>query len=484
VSGFSTTGGGLAPLPPELDPRGRARRATSGTGPGGRRTSGLGRALLSLCTIASILLLLLYTIVWWKYRAFNEHLNKLSIAGLQHGKDLNLLVVGNDDRSDATDAELAALGTTRDGGSLNTDTMMIIHVPASGAKATLISLPRDSWVKVPGYGMGKLNSAYPDAYNAASGSLNDKRTAGAKLLVQTVHNLTGLTIDHFVSVDLLGFYRISNAIGGIRVNMCNAVQDSYSGINLHQGVNVIEGTQALAFVRQRHGLALSDLDRVKRQQYFLTASFRKITTAGVLLNPFKLQRLLNAVSSSLYMDSTLNPLSLARQVENLSANNIVGKTIPTTNGTLDDGTSILSVDPAQVKTFIAGVLGGDDTKLSAATPASPATVTVDVLNGGTVNGAAAVSAAALHKAGFGIGQVGSASTSAANTTIEYSSGQEAAARAVKIYVPGAIFLKVDGLSHVTLLLGADGMHALSARPTASAPAKTPKPAAIDAGCIN
>ena len=165
------------------------------------------------------------------------------------GKDQNILIVGNDDRQTATDAELAQLGTTRDGGSLNTDTMMVLHVPADGRKATVISIPRDSYVTIPGHGMNKINSAYPTGVNSANGSTS----AGARLAVETVSNLTGLTIDHFVQVDLLGFYRISNAIGGVPVNLCAPAKEANSGINLPAGVSVIKGTQALAFVRQRYG---------------------------------------------------------------------------------------------------------------------------------------------------------------------------------------------------------------------------------------
>ncbi|MCU1656038.1 MAG: LytR family transcriptional regulator, partial [Pseudonocardiales bacterium] len=244
-----------------------------------------------------------FGVYWWKYHTFSTGLNRLDIFGGSasvtkptkdiDGKAQNIMIVGNDDRQTATDAELQQLHTGRDGGSLNTDTMMIVHVPANGAKATLISLPRDSYVAIPGYGMNKLNSAYVDGYNGAAGAPNAKRAAGAKLLVQTVENLTGLTIDHFVQVDLLGFYRISNAIGGVTVNMCAAVQEPDSGINLHKGINVIKGQQALAFVRQRYNFpnGLGDLDRVERQRYFLTAAFRKLTSAGVLLNPIKMQSL-------------------------------------------------------------------------------------------------------------------------------------------------------------------------------------------------
>ena len=131
-----------------------------------------------------------------------------------------------------------------------------------------------------------------------------------------------------MQVDLLGFYRISNAIGGVRVCLLhaqNAQTDSdafgsgYSGINLPAGWSTIKGTQALAFVRQRHGLPNGDLDRIKRQQYFLSAAFKKISTSGQLLNPFELHSLLSAVSSSLITDPALNLVSLAGQFADLSS---------------------------------------------------------------------------------------------------------------------------------------------------------------------
>src|SRR5581483_48321 len=265
-------------------------------------------------------------------------------------------------RSNMTAAEVHMLHTGVDGGSLNTDTMMIVHVPADGRKATLISLPRDSYVAIPGFEDNKLNAAYPDGYSNARGNASAKRAAGAKVLVTAVQNLTGLTIDHFVQVDLIGFYRISNAIGPITVDMCNAVSDQNSGLHLHKGLNTIEGVSALAFVRQRNNFpdGNGDLDRVQRQRYFLTVAFRHLTSAGIILNPIKLQDLLNAVRSSMYMDSGLDPLALGRQMENLSADNIVGRTIPTYGFGYENiggqSLSIVKVDPAQVKTFINGLV--------------------------------------------------------------------------------------------------------------------------------
>jgi LCP family protein required for cell wall assembly len=499
-------GGALPSLPPGLDPRGRRRHSASAASAGsGWHWARFGAKFLSAAL--SALLLIAFGTYWWKYHAFSSGLNRLDIFSNNattkptqdiDGKDQNLLIVGNDDRSTATDAELKQLGTGRDGGSLNTDTMMIVHVPANGAKATLISLPRDSYVNIPGYGMNKLNAAYPDAYNAASGSAAAKRAAGAKLLVQTVQDLTGLTMDHFVQVDLLGFYRISNAIGGVTVNMCAAVKEPDSGIDLHKGINVIKGTQALAFVRQRYNFpnGLGDLDRVERQRYFLTATFRKLTSAGTLLNPIKLQSLLTAVQSSLYMDAGLNPLNLARQMENLSADNIVGQTMPTDGfGTSSNGQSILVVNPAEVKTFVNKLIGTGNSKLNSAKTVAASSVSVMVVNGGNTNGAAAQNATMLTQQGFHATVSQQSATSTA-TVIQYKAGMESQAKTLAAYVPGATMQNVASINQLTLVLGADGLSAKAkAKATTSSPATasrtatptpkaTAKAPAIDSGCIN
>ncbi|MDQ2750202.1 MAG: LCP family protein, partial [Actinomycetota bacterium] len=385
--------GGLPVLPPELDPRGKHRS-------GGSVRSKHGLLLTSqiIGAVLSTTLVVVSGVYWWKFHAFNTGLHRLPIFGSAahrpssdiDGKDQNILIVGNDDRESATDAELRELGTGRDGGSLNTDTMMIVHVPGNGKRAALISLPRDSYVAIEGHGMGKLNSAYPDGYTATSGGLDSKRAAGGRLLIRTIQDLTGLTLDYFVQVDLLGFYRISKAIGGVDVNLCNAMKESNSGIDLHKGLNRgVSGKQALAFVRQRYGLPNGDLDRVQRQRYFLTAAFRKLASAGVLLNPLKLQRLLSAVQSSLYLDEKINLTDLAGQLERLSANNIVGQTIPSEGfGTSDDGQSIVKVNPSKVKTFVNKLIGNTDSKIATVKPVSPSTVTLDVKNAGGSDGAA------------------------------------------------------------------------------------------------
>ena len=315
---------------------------------------------------------------WVTWNDFTSHITRVSAigggpGGSGHkadvdGKDQNILIVGNDDRSTATDAELKLLGTTRDGGSLNTDTMMVLHVPANGRKASVIGLPRDSYVAIPGHGMNKINSAYALGLDDGHG---DKSTA-ARLAVDTVQNLTGLAIDHFVQVDLIGFYRISKAIHGVPVNLCAPAKEANSGINLPKGVTTISGTQALAFVRQRYGFpdGLGDLDRIHRQQYFLSAAFGKIASGGVLLDPFKVQDLLKAVRSSLTLDQALDPRELAGQLQSLTAGNLALTTIPTDGFADEDVGSVVVVHPTQVRARITALIGKSTTAPKAPPPAS------------------------------------------------------------------------------------------------------------------
>jgi LCP family protein required for cell wall assembly len=426
------------------------------------------------------------------------------------GKDQNILLVGNDSRAGASAAELKALSTGNDGGSVNTDTMMVLHVPADGSKATIISFPRDSWVSIPGHGKGKINSAYGDAYSSARGAGKTERSAqsaGIIMTIKTINALTGLHIDHYMQVNLLGFYRISNAIGGVTVCL-NAAQNpktdsdqfgrGYSGIDLPNGVSVIKGKQALAFVRQRHGLPGGDLDRIRRQQYFLGAAFRKITSAGVLLNPFKLHDLLTAVGSSLLTDPSLNLLKLGQQFQQMSAGKITFVTIPNDGPQLiyPDGveTSIVQVDSAAMPGFIRELQGKPaDPGLAAATAANASSVTVDILNATSTVGWAGRNAAQLRRLGFKVNVVDS--TAASNdTVIEYPAGMQSQAKAVGAVVRGGKLVQTASVGRVTLVLGGNRVQvkglsgsasSATQHPTAKKPAK-PSVLATNQGlgCIN
>jgi LCP family protein required for cell wall assembly len=285
----------------------------------------------------------------------------------------NLLIIGNDDRSGMTTAEVRELQVGRAPGSLNTDTMMLVHLPADGSRATLISLPRDSYVSIPGYGMNKLNAAYAFGYNDTKGSLDQKRAGGVSLLIRTIKALTGAPIDHYVLVSLLGFVRISDAIGNVPINLCNSVDDTVaynrsvgipggSGFHMSKGPHSIHGVQALEFVRERDHLPGTDLGRAARQRYFLTSAFRTIMSAKLLFDISRLSRLIDAVHASIYSDSGLKVLELAKQLSYLSANNIHGQAIPTDR--YEDVTipgypqqvNVGIVDPHEVRAFVRHLL--------------------------------------------------------------------------------------------------------------------------------
>ncbi len=421
---------------------------------------------------------------WYNYQHFTAgitHIQAITNSNAPahdiDGKGQNILLVGDDHRpAGATAKQLAEIGTTLDGGGTNTDTMMVLHVPANGSKATLISFPRDSWVNIPGFGMNKLNAAF------AFGTRNGKGDAGgAQLLIRVIQNMTGLTIDHFVRVSLLGFYNIAKALGPIQVCLNHAVNDPYSTLHLPAGVSTLNAQQALAFVRQRHGLPRGDLDREVRQQYFLSVEARKFLSAGTLLNPVALQNVLDAISSSLQTDPGLNILALAAQMRGLTANNITFATIPITGTpTIKVGgssISIVQVDTAAMPAFIANVIG-TSSAYTTATAAPVNTVKVTVLNGGTVNGAALKNTETLTALGFKTGTPGT-TVSHPKTTIEYPPGAEGAAKALAAYVPGAVVTPVKTVTGVTLILGADGLQVT--RPASAPPGSTTHPAAASPG---
>jgi LCP family protein required for cell wall assembly len=393
------------------------------------------------------------------------------------GKDQNIVLVGTDDRSNLTAEQLQELGTEQDGGSVLTDTMMILHVPADGSKATLISFPRDSWVSIPGYGHSKLNAAY--GYGSDNGQDPD---AGRQLLVETLQNLTGLSIDHYVEVSLYGFYTIANAIDGVQINLCEDQQDPYSGIDLKKGTQRVTGTQALAFVRQRHGLDAygGDIARERRQQYFLSQVFKQIQSAGTLLNPLKLQSLLSAVSGSLTMDDPGFAIEFAKQMSGLSAGNITLSVIPVLDPNAREGDQdVVALDFDAIPSFIAQVIGSTDPALSAAAVAA-GSFAVDVLNGSGASGAAAANAAALHVLGFSAAAVGDAGSRTASTIIQYANGMQGQAKTLAAQVPGAVLVEDSNVTTLTLVLGTNDVQVTGIAPpggTGSAgPGATPTPA--------
>ncbi|WP_280402089.1 LCP family protein [Nocardia carnea] len=199
----------------------------------------------------------------------------------------NWLLVGSDSRAGLSEDEAAGLATGGEVGDARTDTIILVHIPPSG-RTTLVSLPRDSYVSIPGYGQDKLNAAFA--------------FGGAPLLTQTVETATGLRIDHYAEIGFAGFAGVVDALGGIDVCVPQAINDPLAGIDLPAGCQELNGPQALGFVRSR-ATALADIDRMNNQRLFLSALLEKATSPATLLNPFALWPMAGKTAGSLTVDS-------------------------------------------------------------------------------------------------------------------------------------------------------------------------------------
>ena len=254
-------------------------------------------------------------------------------AGTPPSGPLNILLAGVDRRSGLTPAQEAELHVGHVV-SLNSDTMMLIHLSADHTGVTVVSFPRDSWVDIPGHGMNKINAAYG--------------LGGPRLMVQTVEQATGLTINDYIEVNFLGFVRVIDALGGVDICLPQALSDSYSGLNLPAGKQHVDGITALKYARDRHSFATEDLARIDNQQRLLASLLNEAISGGTLANPLRLSRFLSATLAAVKVDSSLNVAALADQMRGISASKVAFTTVPVAdaNYTTPDGQSAVQWDTA------------------------------------------------------------------------------------------------------------------------------------------
>jgi LCP family protein required for cell wall assembly len=334
---------------------------------------------------------------------------------------LDILFVGRDSRTDQQEKPLPPdiLRELRAGanGDDLTDTLIVLRIPNGTKDVKAFSIPRDSYVSMPG-GKGKINAAFGRAKAAEGKRLRDAGetdkakitkaalTAGRRGTRQAVEDLTGVKIDHFAEVNLLSFYEISKAVGGVDVCLNEATEDKNSGANFPAGPQRISGADALAFVRQRDGLKNTDFDRVRRQQVFLAGLARQVLSAGTLGDPGKLSDLIGAVKRSVVLDDGWNLLDFVAQLRGINGGGIRFETIPVGNRDYrydpqNPRATAVQVDPAEVKAFAAALIGSAAPKTPAAAP-----VTVDVSNAGPKEGLATRVAGFLGEHGFAKGDTG------------------------------------------------------------------------------
>jgi len=208
----------------------------------------------------------------------------------------NWLLVGSDSRTGLSEKDVERLGTGGDLGTVRTDTIMLMHLPLRG-KPTLVSIPRDSYVPVPGYGYDKINAAFS--------------IGGPQLLVETVEHNTGLHVDRYAEIGMGGLAGVVDAAGGVEICVAEPIDDPLANINLQPGCQQMDGPTALGYVRTR-ATAQGDLDRVARQREFMTTLVTRVLSPSVYLNPFRMARLLWVTPSLLTVNSDDHAWNLAR----------------------------------------------------------------------------------------------------------------------------------------------------------------------------
>jgi LCP family protein required for cell wall assembly len=215
------------------------------------------------------------------------------------GRGTNWLLVGSDSRANLTPDQQAELATGGDVGNGRTDTILLVHVPGLGSTAptTMVSIPRDSYVSIPGYGSDKINAAFS--------------LGGPQLLAQTVEQATGLRLDHYAEIGFDGFAALVDALGEVTVCPTDPINDPLAGVDLPAGCQAIDGRTALGFVRSR-ATARADLDRMVNQRQFMSALLQRASAPAVWLNPWRWYSVPRAAVDALSVDDGDHIWHLAR----------------------------------------------------------------------------------------------------------------------------------------------------------------------------
>ena len=354
------------------------------------------------------------------------------------GGPMQILVIGSDSRQGLTEQEMLELGTGTVEGE-RTDSIFVLSV--QGGRAGILAFPRDLYVPRCDGSTGRINAAL--------------QLGGLDCLVDTVEGISGIGLDHAMTVSFGGFRDIVDAVGGVDVCLDKDLKDPFAGINLSAGCQTLTGPEALGFVRTRK--LDSDLERIKRQQQFLGALAQKVATPATVLNPPRAWELTGAIGQALTADEGLGLLDLGRLglgARGLAAGAAVTATVPATPATIG-GAAVLKIDEAAAAPLFASFRDGS--ALRQADPdVTAASTRVRVLNGAGVTGLAGRTAQALEDRGYDVVGVGDADAPVDATVIRTPPGQRANAELLQRELPvSASMEQVSSGDALTLVLGAD-----------------------------
>jgi LCP family protein required for cell wall assembly len=414
----------------------------------------------------------IYEYANYQFNQIKKIHSKHLVAQAPPGQPFTLLFVGSDSRSFVNDnnaTQVNAFGTTADAGGQRSDVTMVARFVPATKTVTVLSIPRDLWVNIPGNdngisGMNRINAAFD---------------GGPDLLIETIEQDLGIPINHYVAVGFPGFSGMVNALGGITMDFPTEVKDQYTGLDVTTtGCQSVNGTVALQLVRSRHLYYMdqygywqydgqSDFSRIQRQDNFFRSVLAKVNTLS-LANPLAINSFVSAAVGNLTIDDTLSEgdiLHLAQQFRGLAPSHLITETLPTTGYVTDGGAQVLQAAQPYADTMINAFkqLGEPTLKPTATTTTTSTTapsipsnqVNVQVLNASTSNGLAHTTATALGQQGFSIAEIGDASSPLTSSTsvIQYGPGGLDAAHALGAALTGPLtYTEVSGLNAQTVTL--------------------------------
>lgn len=419
---------------------------------------------------------------------------------------INLLIMGSDSRSGEGNTGYGYVAGQR------SDTTLLIHIYEGRKSATIISIPRDSYVKLPVCKNSKGVNVGPETtkFNAAFAY------GGPVCTIKTIESLTNVRVDKFVVVDFNAFKKIVDAIGGVQICLTKAASDPIragsggTDLNLPAGYSTLNGDQALQFVRARENLGDgSDLSRINRQQAFIGAMMRDMSNKGVLGNPGMVYQILSAITQSLSTSqewASVNTLQeFALSLANLKPSGVTMLTTP--NKIIENGNVAWTEDATAMWAAIAADQPWPPVAVATPTPTptptvtatplpAPSTVSVAVANGTTTNGKAASVATALKALSFNVTGTSTSTTKVDKTEIRYAKANELQAKSLAAAIGYGVLVADETVkTGVKLVVGKDWTAAsASASASASAtptPTPTPTPSvstdatfASDTACID
>ena len=460
------------------------------------------RHILRWVAVAAVVIVAAGTLTaYLKYRAVYDSITRVTVPSTALGhrppvystNSENILVYGDDSRAGLTPHEQYVLRTGHDQTD-NTDTIMIVHISPGRHRLTVMSIPRDTMVPVyecdsgPGYAGQQADPAGAVQVNSLL------QIGGPTCLWKTVEQVTGIRIDHFIGIGMLGFVKVVNDLGGVNVCVPFNVNDSVSGLNLNAGEQHINGIQALAFWRTRENIGNgSDLERIQRDQFMSAQVVKGVLHSGLLSNPLRLLNVITDAAASMTTDAGMTVsdlLQIGESFRNLSSQNVQFITVPNAPWT-QNANRVQFLQPQASQVFAAIARDQTVPKVSAnpsssggaqVLTTSPANVKVEVLNGSGVTHIADEAAAGLTSRGFDVTGTGDAPTFAyTNSVIEYSSAADmAAVNTLKKELTNVTSLQVASVTPgtVDLILGSDFTALTPETPAAQV---TPQASATPAG---